>query len=226
MDMQQSMNKVFNQMVEEGKIEEIIREQVESTVKSVVKDTLGSWSNFSKHLEEELKEQVKHNLNEFKLPDYNLIIKNTIEEHAEAIMHEQGVSKMKEALDEMLVGDSTDIKLSELLLEMVKDEMELEELSYDECKEITVHVDGSYSRLTFIYFDPEPDKRQYECKYRLTLNADGIVNTAEIGGHEFKNSVIMGGLHGFGRKLFKAYARGAKIIIDNYETEFGNPEYD
>lgn len=226
MDMQQSMNNVFNQMVEDGKIEEIIREQVESTVKSVVKDTLGSWSNFSKHLEEEMKEQVKLNLNNFKLPDYNLIIKNTIEEHAEAIMHEQGVKKMKEALDEMLVGDSTDIKFSELLLEMVKDEMELEDLGYEECKEITVHVDDSFSRLTFIYFDPEPDKMKYECKYSLTLSKDGTVNTAEIGGNEFKNNVILGGLSGVSRTLFKAYARGTKIIIDDYETEFGNPEYD
>ncbi|WP_374964577.1 hypothetical protein [Lysinibacillus sp. RS5] len=226
MDMQQTMNNVFNQMVEEGKIEEIIRKQVESTVESVVKDTLGSWSSFSKHLEENLKEQVKLNIDKFKLPDYNLIIKNTIEEHAEAIMHEQGVKKMKEALDEMLVGDSTEIKFSELLLEMVKDEMELEDLGYDECKEISVHVDDSYSSLAFIYFDPETDKRQYECKYRLTLNAQGTINTVEIGGHEFKNSVIMGGLRGIGRTLFKAYARGTKIIIDDYETEFGNPEYD
>ncbi|WP_332276236.1 hypothetical protein [Bacillus subtilis] len=96
----------------------------------------------------------------------------------------------------------------------------------DEYKEITVIVEDKYGSK-YVYIDPEEDKDWFNCKYRLVLNKDDLtVDRAEIDEKSFDNKVIMGGLYGVDKSIFKMWTRKAKLIIDNYETTFSNPEYD
>ncbi|MNN88979.1 hypothetical protein D3C81_2067310 [compost metagenome] len=74
--------------------------------------------------------------------------------------------------------------------------------------------------------DPEEDKGMYQCKYMIALNEDGTVWRAEVSDKKFDNRVIMGGLYGFEATMFKMWTQKAKLVIDEYETEFSNPEYE
>lgn len=224
MDLNVIVNDTLASLKEEGYVEQIVKKQLQKTINDVVEDCLKSWSDFGKGLKEEVKKQMDFNLDKLDIPSYNHVIMNVIKEELQRSVHEEGVKQIQQQMQEILGTAKEEYKLSELIKEMVNDECELNELSYDECKEITVHIDNSYS-VTYVRFDPEPDKRMYECKYMIALNEDGTVWRAEIADKAFDNKVIMGGLYGLEATIFKMWTRKAKLVIDRYETEFTNPEY-
>jgi hypothetical protein len=225
MDLNLIVNNALSELKEEGYVEKIVKKHLEKTIEDIVKDSLNSWSDFGKRLKEEVKKQMDFNLDRLDIPSYNHVILNVIKEELERSVHEEGVKKIQEQLKELLGTAKEEYKLSELIKEMVEDELELNELEYDSHKEITVHIEKRYGS-TYVSFDPEADVSEWRCKYRLTLDEDGTVRRVEIGDTSFDNKVIMGGLVGLDATLFKMWTRKAKLIIDKYETIFSNPEYD
>ncbi|MNB92491.1 hypothetical protein D3C75_395950 [compost metagenome] len=173
-----------------------------------------------------MKKQLEINLDKLDIPSYNQVILNVVKSEIDRSIHKEGAERMQEQLQELLGTGKNEYKLSELIKEMVGDDLELNELSYEEVEEISVHIDKSSYGNTYIYMDPEADKSQYRCKYMIAIEEDGTVWRAEVKDKAFDNRVIMGGLYGVEAKLFKMWTQKAKLIIDDYETEFSNPEYD
>lgn len=225
MDLNVIVNDTLADLKKEGYVEKIVKAQLEKTLKDIVEDSFRSYGDFGKTLKDEMKNQLDINLSNLDIPSYNQVILNTIKAELERSVHEEGAKKIQEQMQELLGTGTENYKLSELIKEMVEQDLELNELSYEEMEEITVIVDSRYSS-TYISIDPESDVSEYRCKYRLTLDEDGTVRRAQISETSFDNKVIMGGLYGFDATLFKMWTRGAKVEIDNYETEFSNPEYD
>lgn len=173
-----------------------------------------------------MEEQLQINLDRLDIPSYNQVILNEIKAELERSVHEEGVKKIQENIQEILGTSKEEYKLSELIEQIVEDDCELNQLDYDESKEITVIIEDKYSSK-YIYIDPEEDVAWYQCKYQLTLDKDDMtVTRAEIGNKSFDNKVIMGGLYGADAMIFKMWTRKSKLIIDDYETSFSNPEYD
>lgn len=226
MDMNAIINSKLAELHTEGYLEKIIKKQLEDTIKDIVEDSLRSWSDFGKGLKEVVKNQLQVNLEQLDLPSYNHVILEVIKTEVEKSVHDVGVAKMTEQLQELLGTKKEFINFSELLKEMVEDECKLNELDYEEVQEITVHADPDRSVLTFIYFDPEPGKSNYRCKYRLVLDKEGCINSIQISDKAFDQKTIMGGLHGLEATLFKLYTHGTKVVMDDYETDFSNPEYE
>lgn len=226
MDMNAIINNKLAELNAEGYVEKIIKKQLEDTIKDVVEDSLRSWSDFGKGLKEAVKNQMQINLDQLDIPSYNHVILDAIKAELERSVHDVGVAKMQEQLQELLGTKQESIKFSEIIKEMVDDELKLGELEYEDYKEITVHADKNYSTLAFIYFDPQPDQPNYRCKYRLVLDKEGCINSVQIADKTFDTKAIMGGLHGLEATLFKLYTHGTKVIMDDYETEFSNPEYE
>jgi hypothetical protein len=225
MDLNKIINDTLSQLKEEGYVEKIVKTQLEKTIKEVVQDSLDRWSDFGKILKEEVKKQMDFNLSKLDIPSYNHVILNVIKQELERSVHEEGARKIQEQLQELLGTAKEEYTLSELLKEMAEDELELNELEYEEVKEITVHIENRYGS-TYVSFDPEADKSEWSCKYRIVLDKDNTVRRVEIGDTSFDNKVIMGGLYGLSATLFKMWTRQAKLVIDDYETAFSNPEYD
>lgn len=225
MDMNLIINDKLAELKEEGYVEKIIKKQLESTIKDIVEDSLRSWSDFGKGLKEQVQNQLQINLDRLDLPSYNELIIQTVKGELERSVHDLGVTKMQEQLQELLGTAKDSVKFSEIIKEMVEDEVELNDLEYEDVKEITVHADINKT-LSFIYFDPEPDTSNYRCKYRMTLDKEGCVTSVQIADTTFDQKTIMGGLYGLNRTLFKLYTHGTKVIMDDYETEFTNPEYE
>lgn len=226
MDLNKMVNDTMQQLSESGYVQERVEHHLKQTIDNVLNDAIDSWSSFGKQLKEQVKEQMQFNLDKLDLPSYNHLILNTLKTELERNLTEEGSQKMVKQIQELLGTDDSEFKLSDLVKEMVKQDIEdLDDLGYEESKEVTVKVEHKYSSI-YIYMDPEEDQDWYHCKYRIWLNEDYTVQTIEINDKTFDNKVIMGGLWGLDATLFKMYTRKAKVIIDDYETSFSNPEYE
>ncbi|APB77409.1 hypothetical protein PPYC2_21745 [Paenibacillus polymyxa] len=225
MDMNLIINNQLAALNEEGYVEKIIRKQLEETIKDVVEDSLRSWSDFGKGLKETVKGQLQINLDKLDIPSYNQVILNVIKGEIERSIHEEGTARIQEQLQELLGTGKNEYRLSELVKEMVEDELKLEELSYEEVEQITVIVEEKYG-TKYVYMDPKEDVEWYQCKYKISLEKDMTVSRAEVSDKKFDNRVIMGGMYGLDATLFKMWTQKATLVIDDYETEFGNPEFE
>ncbi|MCW1941712.1 hypothetical protein OMD49_29315 [Bacillus anthracis] len=139
----------------------------------MVSRSLESYSDFGKALKDQVKEQLQINLGELDIPSYNHFIVSTIQEHFNAVLHEQGVNRMKEQLDELLLHSKEEYKLSELMKELVREIEDLDEIGYDEYHEMSMHIEEGY--LTYVYFDAESNKDKYDCKYKICVDKKSSV---------------------------------------------------
>ncbi|WP_059048704.1 hypothetical protein [Paenibacillus senegalimassiliensis] len=224
MDLNLMVNNTLSALKDEGYVENIVRKKLERTIDEVIEDTLRSYSDFGKALKQQVQEQMQFNLDRLDIPSYNQVILNVIKGELERSVHEEGAKRIQESIQEVLGTSKEEYKLSELIEEIVEQDCELNELDYEDYKEITVIIEDKYSSK-YVYIDPEEDKSWHRCKYQIVLDEDATVRRAEIGDKSFDNKVIMGGLYGADATIFKMWTRKAKLIIDDYETSFTNPEY-
>lgn len=215
LDLNKMMNDALVKIEKEGFVEETIEKRVKGTLESIIDDLFKPWSDFGKKLKAEIQEKLQINLEQLDIASYNHLLGNMIQGRLNEVMHNQGVEKMKLAIDDLLKGAKEEYKLSELI-EMMKEEEDQEE-HYGE--EISLHVDDSCSYITFIYFDPEGDKSDYECKYKITVGDENKISSIRIDDKSFDNKVIMGGLYGLEAELFKMFATGSKLIVDEGDVE-------
>lgn len=237
MDLNKMVMDSLAKMQSEGQVQEIVEKHVSSTVESIVKDAFGSWSDFSKNLKAQVESQLALNLTELNLTTYNATILSAIKEKLDDQIANEGVARINESIEELLSVTKVDYKLSELVAELAE-EVDEDEIGYDEYHEMTMHIDDSFSLSKIIALDSEAGKHEYDCKYRFWVdNKTGKVSNIEIKEgrysskrdiREFDARAIMRGFHGLEETLFKIYASGAKIIVDeeNCKLEVSNPEYD
>lgn len=237
MDLNKMVAASLVKMETEGKVQEIVDKHVSSTLESIVKDAFGNWSNFSKNLKEQVESQLEINLKELNFTTYNATILSAVKEKLNDQIASEGVARINETLDELLSVSKSEYKLSELVKELA-DEIETDDIGYDEYHEMSMHIDDSFSLATIIYLDSESGKDKYDCKYGFWVEKDtSKIKNIEIKEgrfsskrdvREFDARAIMRGFHGLEETLFKMYARGAKLIVDKDQCELAisNPEYD
>lgn len=237
MDLNKMVMNSLEKMESEGKVQEIVDKHVSKTIESIVDDTFGSWSDFSKNLKKQVEEKLRVNFEELDLASYNTFIMKVVKEKLDDHIANEGVRKINESIDSLMNSAKTEYKLSELVKEMAK-EVDTDELGYEEYHEMTMIIDDTFNLSKIIALDPESNKREYDCKYRFWVdNKTGKVSNIQIqedscrtsrGVHEFDARAIMRGLSGLEETLFKMYANGSKLIVDEdyCELEIYNPEYD
>lgn len=225
MDLNKIVNDKMTELKESGYVEERVAHHLKKTVDDIVEDCLRSYSDFGKKLKEEVKKQLDFNLERLDIPSYNQVILNVISDELDKATHQQGAEAIREGIKELLGTAEKQYKLSDLVYKMANEDDKLNELDYDEYKEITVIVEKKYSSQ-YIYMDPEEDTDWYQCKYQIVLDDDNTVRRVEIGGKHFDNKVIMGGLYGLDKVLFQMWTRHSELIVDSYDTSFTNPEHD
>ncbi len=237
MDLNKMMNESLIKIESEGKIQEMIDTQIERTIQSAVENFFGSYSTFSKKLKKQLEEHIQINLECLDIPSYNELINQAIKEKLDDQIATEGVARLNETIGSLLSAAKTEYKLSELVEELAE-EVDKEEIGYDDMYEMSMHIDDSFSLSTIIALDYQPDKSEYECKYRFWVDKKtGKISNISVQEkrsgrrrevHEFDARAIMRGLHGLEETLFKMYAKGSKVIIDedHVDLEVSNPNFD
>lgn len=225
MDLNKLVNDSLAKIEQEGFVQKVVEKQLKNTVESIVDDLFRSYSDFGKNLKKEVESQLNINLKELKLSGYNVLVLNTVKEKLDEALHLQGVEKMQDALNEIFNNTKKEYKLSEIINEFKQDV--LSDDSDYEGNEISFHIE-KWSLGFHITFDKDSGKGRYCCDYQISIDSDGKITRADIDGKKFDNKVIMGGLYGFDETLFKIYASGAKVIIDDNDVdiEYGYSDED
>lgn len=229
-DLNKIVNDTLVELEQEKFVEKVVKTRLEKTIEDIVDETFRGWSTFGKKLKNHVEENLNVDIQRLNLQGYNTMVLNEVEKQLDSIITTQGIEKMKENLQEMLSNAKKEYTLSEIIEEFKADINDK-----DDCGEcITLHIEKSYSSM-YIYLDEEEDKYKYSCAYKICLDTDrdGKVWSVRIKDKEFKNTVIMGGLYGIDKLLFKIYSSGAKIILDKgidpdmYDTgiEYEDDEY-
>lgn len=209
MNLNTMVNDALANIHSEGIVENIVRKKIEKTIESIIDDIFSSYGDFGKQLKEQIKQHLSVNLGALDLPTYNTLVAKVIKEKLDEITHIQGVEKLKLEMDKMLADVKPEYKLSELIEKWKEVENEYQEYE----GEFSLHIDSKYSS-TWIHLDPEPGKDMYECKYGMLVRDDSTLFCLKVDDREINSKSIMNGLHGVGEDLFKIYAHGSKLIID------------
>lgn len=216
MDLNKLVNESLAKIEDEGFVQKVVEKQLKSTIESIVDDLFRSYSVFGKNLKKEVESHLSVDLKRLNLAGYNVLVLNAVQEELDKLVHTQGIEKIKESLANLLSEVPKEYKLSELIEEFKKDVLS-DDSDYGG-REISFHVKREYGSI-YISFDRDDDKSEYRCQYRIWADKDGSIVTIKIDDKTFDNKAIMGGLWGFDKTLFKIYAAGTKIIIDDGDVD-------
>lgn len=219
------VNDAMQTIQKEGFVEDVIKKQLESTIKRVVEEFFGTYGDFRKELEKQVKDQLQIDMKKLGISGYNLMVLNEVRSQLNTALHIQGVQKIKENMEEMLVGVKSEYKLSELIEAMKKDQNEDHERDGEE---IALILEGEEDGYRHIYIDPEgqsreswrSEKSKYSYKYQLHLDKEGYVYNSKIDDHDLSNNKeIMTSFYRFDKLMFQIFAAGAKVIVDEDEVD-------
>jgi len=216
MDLNKLVNESLAKIEQEGFVQVTVEKQLKKTIESIVDDLFRSYSEFGKNLKKEVESHLSVDLEKLNIAGYNVMVLNAVQEELDKLVHTQGIEKIKCSLTELLGEVPKEYKLSELIEEFKEDVLS-DDSDYSG-REISFHVKREYGSI-YISFDRDDDKSEYRCQYRIWAEKDGSITTIKINDKEFNNKVIMGGLWGFDKTLFKIYSTGTKIIIDDGDVD-------
>ena len=155
MNITELVNKAVRDMDIEKIITEKTQEVIKETLESIIKDTFKSWSDFGKELQNKMSEELKINLSEIKLDEYNNVIISLLEQN----LKENSTNNLylKNKIDNLIKEISeTDVKKEYKLSEIInlyKSEYE-EEAQEDGYEEMYLKVkESSTSDLIWIFIN-------------------------------------------------------------------------
>ena len=100
------------------------------------------------------------------------------------------------------------------IIEKLKDESHKEEWEFDYDEKVSLIIESSSSGYKHIYLDEEEKDRKYSYDYQIDVDSDGKPYSIKLRDEEINPKKIPGGLYGLERLLFKIYASGSKIVLD------------
>ena len=214
-DLNKIVNDTLSEMENEKFVEKIVKDTLEKSIKSIVDDIFRSYSDSGKKLETYIESNLNIDFNRLGLEGYNGIVLAAVKEQLDKSITVQGVEKIKNSMDEMLSDIKEEYTLSEII-EKVKDDSDKESYEYDYDEHVFLIIDKSSGGYTHIYIDNDEDEpnRKYDYSYQIDIDNKGKPYSIKFKGDEINTKQIMGGLYGLDKLLFKIYASGAKIKLD------------
>lgn len=225
LDLNKIVAETMKNIQEEKVVEKLVEEKIKSTLKDVINDLFGNWSPFSKQIKKELEKKLNINFENLDVAEYNALIALTVKNKLDEILTGQAVEKTKVLIDEMLADVKPEYNLSEIIEKFI-DDIDKEDLDYEEYQDITLIIEDSDS-FKYIYLDESEDVAKYRCKYRIAIYDEKIFSI-NIENKELDHKKVLGGLYGFEALLFKLYANKTSLVFDqgmkseNYETSYTN----
>lgn len=221
MELEKVVQEEFNNLVESGKVKEIIAKNLENTVQEIFKSSLREYSDFGKELQAVVKEALKVDLTKISLLGYQQIVTDIVKEQLEAHVLTQVAAPIEEALKVILTPFEKRIyKLSEIVEKFKECEIEESE------GELTLIVEHSSYGSIHIGID-ESDRKDsvWNCDYRFSLDkTDKRIYSFESERSLSKDLTKKSLGRGFTKYLFNLYASQCTIEVDesNCETEWYN----
>ena len=225
-DLNKIVNETLVNLEEEKFVETIVKKRMEKTIERIVEDIFDSWSDFGKNLKKHIEENININFSNLSLEGYNGLVLAAVKENLDRVITVQGIEKIKESIDEILSDTKPEYTLTEII-EKAKDDTTKDEYERDYDEKVHLIIEKSSCGYKHIYLDNKDDEPDYKWKYsyQISIDEEGKPYSIEFEGKEIDTKKIMGGLYGLDKLLFKIYASGAKIVLDQGE-EADDYEYE
>ncbi|MDS1004962.1 hypothetical protein P9J83_15870 [Clostridium sporogenes] len=218
------INKIVNdslvKLEEEKFVEEVVQKRLEKTIIEIINDVFREWSDFGKNLKEHIEKNLNVDLSNLGIGGYNTLVLAAIKEQLDKTITVQGIEKIKKTTEEMLSDVKEEYQLSELI-EKLKGEFDAEEYAYDD--KVALIIEEGGSGYKHIYLSEEDEGSKWNYDYQIHINEEGKPYSIKLKGNEIDRKKILGGLYGLDKLLFKIYAHGSKITLDQGEDP---EEYD
>jgi len=212
------LNKIVNdslvEMEKEGFVEKTVKNRLEKTITEIVDDVFREWSDFGKDLKAHIENNLNIDLDNLGIEGYNTLVSAAVKEQLDKIITVQGIEKIKETTEKMLIDTKDSYTLSEII-EKLKGESTKDEWEYDEDEKIALIIDGKEDGYKHIYLNEEDEDRKWSYDYQIDIDGEGRPYSIKLKGNEIDKNKILGGLYGLDELLFKIYAHGSKIVLDN-----------
>lgn len=215
-DLNKIVNDTLVNLEEEKFVEGVVKKRLEKTITDIVDDVFRDYSDFGKNLKAHVEKNLNIDLRNLGIEEYNTLVLKAVKEQLDKTITIQGIDKIKKTTEEMLSNVKDEYTLSELI-EKVKGESSKEEYEYDEDDKVTLFIEDGGSGYKHIYLDEEEEDRKYSCDYQINIDNEGKPYSIKLGGNEIDTNKILGGLWGLDKLLFKIYAHGSKIVLDQGE---------
>lgn len=225
-DLNKIVNDTLVQMESENFVETVVKNTLEKTITSIVDDVFRSYSDFGKKLKNHIEENININFDKLGMEGYNGLVLAAVKENLDKSITVNGIEKIKESIDAMLSDTKSEYTLTEII-EKAKDDTTKEEYERDYDEQVYLIIEKSSYGYKHIYLDNEDDEPENKWRYgyQIDIDKEGKPYSIKFKGQEINTKKIMGGLYGLDKLLFKIYASGAKIVLDQGE-EADDYEYE
>ena len=113
------LNKIVNdslvEIKKEGFVEQVVKNRLEKTITEIVDDVFREWSDFGKNLKTYIEDNLNINLKNLGIEGYNKLVSLAVKEQLDKIITVQGIEKIKETTEEMLIDTKDTYNLSEII---------------------------------------------------------------------------------------------------------------
>jgi hypothetical protein len=217
-DLNKIVNDTLVQMESENFVEKVVKSTLEKTIKNIVDDVFESYSDFGKNLKNRIKENININFDKLGIEGYNGLVLAAVKENLDKSITVNGIEKIKESIDVMLSDTKAEYTLTEII-EKAKGDTTKEEYERDYDEQVHLIIEKSSYGYKHIYLDNEDDEpeNKWNYGYQMDIDKEGKPYSIKLRGQEINTKKIMGGLYGLDEILFKIYASGAKIVLDQGE---------
>jgi len=227
MNIQDQVQLALNNIVESGKIQEIVAKNVEKTIESLFHDALREYSDFGKNLKEIVQSVLQIDLSTVSTLGYQQIVTDIVKQKLREATLEHISKPLEETLNQIIAPfEKRTYKLSEIIAKYRECEWDS---SDDDEVEISFHVEyGNYGSI-YIGFDKESSKERYSCEYQISIDKkDGHMWMFEIKGWKpQRGDLRASSMHGpFDHFIFNLYASQCPIELDEKDVETYWSRYD
>lgn len=185
----------LNEALAPEKLKQKIDDSINVALGSVFKDIFSPYGDFSKKIKKQLEEQLSVAVLDLRqIPALTDTIIKTISANIESWHNKEVLEIAHKSTNDFLIGQPSKISMRELVEKMkahfystIIDKEELDE--YDEvCA--AVDVRESYDWF-WVSLDPVGSTKDYDCRYRFSVNSKGKVDDIKINGYPMKNLILL-----------------------------------
>lgn len=209
----------IDNLVESGKLDELVTDKIERTVADIIDQSLRSYSDFGKALTKYVGDNLNVNFDMLDIEGYNEFILKIIQKQLDGRLMDESAKRVAEDLETLLGHPPGEISLSGLIetfkKKIMDDEFHDEE---HELTDISWHWRDDGGGFSYASWDADPGKPYHACAYQIGFH-HGAAFSWRINEQDPKSRLFMGPLYDFDRRLFQIYAAGTPIILDHTDVD-------
>lgn len=200
-------------------IHKLIETKVSEAMKSAIDIAFRSYGDIGKQIEKVVANSLQLS-DRMDMPTYGTMVMALLRERLDAQVHELVANKLDAEMTEILSIAPRELKLSDLVEQVVKKAEEDSRDRYGSHITCVIEKNEKYDWYE-IGLDVEENCSRRDCEIQITVSQDGAVLSARIDGKDPKTTLRMGPMWDYQKMIFGAYCCGSKIILDDLDPPTG-----